>query len=81
MAISEQMLDKFRKMKTTFVDKQILFLCKNNKYYGVINTDRIYQQFKTAIVENDADAYKVYKSVISKWLNASEIEVLEKNCN
>ena len=81
MAISEQMLDKFKKMKTTFIDKQILFLCKNNNYYGVITTDSIYQQFKTAIVKKDIDAYEVYKSIISKWLNESEIEMLEKNSN
>ena len=37
MVMSKQMLEEYKRMKTTTLDEQVLFLCKNNKYKGIVD--------------------------------------------
>lgn len=76
MAISENMLEQYKKLEVTDIDKQVLYLCKNGMF-DKINLFTIYQQFKTAIHLNDTEAYEVFRTVLKNWLDDSEIDILK----
>lgn len=77
MVISEQMLNNFKAMPVTHLDEQILFLCKNNKFDGIVTANTIYQQFKTAVVLKNSEAEKVFEAIILNWIDKDDIEMLK----
>lgn len=77
MVMSKKMLETYKEMPVTSIDKQVLFLCKNNKYHGIVSAEVVYQQFKTAVVLNDAESKSVFRAVLLNWIDSDDIELLE----
>lgn len=77
MVMSNQMLERYKRMPITMIDEQVLFLCKNGKYHGVIEMNTIYQQFKTAVALKDDEAAKVFRSILLTWVDRCDVEMLE----
>lgn len=77
MVMSKQMLEEYKHMKTTTLDEQVLFLCKNNKYKGIVDLNTIYQQFKTAVVLKNSDAIELFENILLQWIDMDDVETLK----
>ena len=77
MVMSKQLLDKYKKMKITTLDEQVLLLCENNKYEGIVEMDTIYQQFKTAIALDNKKAISVFENILLQWIDENDVETLK----
>ena len=56
---------------------QVLFLCKNNKYKGIVDLNTIYQQFKTAVVLKNSDAIELFENILLQWIDMDDVETLK----